>query len=81
MQVLNQQVTPVKRSHQSTHLLQRLRVRLATLEMTDAAQGVAHLIDGAERVGGGLLHVGFWTIFSSLDSQSKPLPSPVALAL
>jgi hypothetical protein len=59
MQVLNQQITPIKRSHQSTHLLQRLRIGLPALEVADAAQGVAHLVDGAERLGGGLLHVGF----------------------
>jgi hypothetical protein len=39
--------------------LQRLRIGLSPLEVTDAAQGVAHLVDGAERLGGGLLHVGF----------------------
>jgi hypothetical protein len=59
MQVLDQQITSVKRCHQNTHLLQRLRIGLSPLEVTDAAQGVAHLVDGAERLGGGLLHVGF----------------------
>jgi hypothetical protein len=39
--------------------LQRLRIGLSPLEVADAAQGIAHLVDGAKRVGGGLLHVGF----------------------